>query len=416
MNINMNKIIRALSLALDLAQMSALDDNNNNIIIEEVSNINYSKHAITNHSNRVCYISLEIAHSLHLDYSTIKELYISSLLHDIGASNFFSQSHSNPNFIKDHCTIGAQITCDFPKFDNLSTFILYHHENYDGTGPMKLKGNDIPLISQIIRLSDLLDLLYDNPKPCYMQKEFISSWIKKYTNVIFSPDLVQAFLECSSKDYFWFNLANIDLIDITIRDLLPKFDIYLNLDEFEKIAHIFGNIIDNKSNFTARHSKEISELAYNVSKHIGYSNEKCQKMKIAGLLHDIGKLATPNSILEKNGSLSAEQFCIIKSHVYYTKVILDKIEVIPDISDWASNHHEKLNGKGYPRALSSNELSEESRIMGVCDIYQALTEERPYRNGLSDKEAFSIMDDMAKNNFICSKAISYLKEAVACAN
>lgn len=416
MKINMDKIIRALSLALDLAQISALDDKNNNIIIEEVSNINYSKHAFMNHSERACYVSLEIAHSLQLDYSTIKELYISSLLHDIGASNFFSQSHSYPNFIKDHCAIGSQITYDFPKFNNLNTFILYHHENYDGTGPMKLKGNDIPLISQIIRLSDLLDLLYDDSKPCYIQKEFISNWIKKHTNIIFSPTLVQAFLKCSTKDSFWFNLDNIDLMDIILKDLLPKFDIYLNLDEFEKIAHIFGNIIDNKNNFTARHSIGISELAYNVSKHIGYDNEKCLKMKIAGLLHDIGKLATPNSILEKNGSLSTEQFSIIKSHVYYTKIILDKIEVIPDISDWASNHHEKLNGKGYPRALSSNEISEESRIMGVCDIYQALTEKRPYRKALSPKEAFSIMDDMVKNNFICSKALSYLKETVTSYN
>ncbi|MPM50009.1 hypothetical protein SDC9_96743 [bioreactor metagenome] len=211
-----------------------------------------------------------------------------------------------------------------------------------------------------------------------------------------------------------FGLKNETMVGRTYNLVEKEDNVKYVLDEFEKIAHIFGNIIDNKSNFTARHSKGISELAYNVSKHIGYSNEKCQKMKIAGLLHDIGKLATPNGILEKNGSLSTEQFCIIKSHVYYTKVILDKIEVIPDISDWASNHHEKLNGKGYPRALSSNELSEESRIMGVCDIYQALTEERPYRKSLSDKEAFSIMDDMAKNNFICSKAISYLKEAVAC--
>lgn len=415
MKINMDKIIRALSLALDLAQMSALDKNNN-IIIEEVSNINYSKHIFMNHSKRACYVSLELAYSLQLDYSTIKELYISSLLHDIGASNFFSQSHSYPNFIKDHCTIGSQITSDFPQFNNLSTFILYHHENYDGTGPMNLKGNDIPLISQIIRLSDILDLLYDDSKPCYMQKESISNWIKKHTNIIFSPTLVQAFLKCSSKDSFWFNLENISLMDIILKDFLPEFDIYLNLDEFEKIAHIFGNIIDNKNKFTARHSIGISELAYNVSRHIGYDNEKCLKMKIAGLLHDIGKLAIPNSILEKNGPLSKEQFSIIKSHVYYTKIILDKIEVIPDISDWACNHHEKLNGKGYPRALSSNEISEESRIMGVCDIYQALTEERPYRKGLSYKEAFLIMDDMAKNNFICSRALSYLKEAVTSNN
>ncbi|MBM7870316.1 putative nucleotidyltransferase with HDIG domain [Clostridium pascui] len=411
MKINMDKIIRALSLALDLAQMSALD-NNTNMIVEEISNIDYSKHVFMNHSKRVCYISLELAHSLQLDYSTIEELYVSSLLHDIGASNFFNRSHSYPNFIKEHCLIGSEITSDFPKFNNLSTLILYHHENHDGTGPMKLKNTDIPLASQIMRLADILDLLYDDSKPCYTQKEYISSWIEKHSNIIFSPALIKAFSQCSSKDSFWFNLENINLLDVALKDLLPEFDVYLTLDEFKKIAYIFGNIIDNKNEFTARHSTGISELAYSVAKHLGYDNEKCLKMKIAGLLHDIGKVAIPNNILEKNGPLTKDQFNIIKSHVYYTKVILDKMEVISDISDWASNHHEKLNGKGYPRALSSNEISEESRIMGVCDIYQALTEERPYRKGLSPEETFKIMDDMAKNNFICSKALSYLKETV----
>lgn len=408
MKISMNKIIRALSLALDLAQMSTLD----NDIIENVSNVNYSKHVFMNHSQRVCYVSLELAHSLKLDCSTIKKLYVSSLLHDIGASNFLSQSHSYAHFIKEHCIIGSDITSSFPKFNDLSTLILYHHENYDGTGSMKLKGENIPLISQIIRLADILDVLYDDSKSCYLQKNYISNWIKEHKDIIFSSNLVEAFLECSKKDSFWFNLENINLMDIALKNLLPEFDIYLNLYEFEKIAYIFASIIDNKNKFTARHSVGISELAYDVSKYIGYNDEKCLKMKIAGLLHDIGKLAIPNNILEKNGSLSTDQFSIIKSHVYYTKVILDKMEVISDISDWASNHHEKLNGNGYPRALISDEISEESRIMGVCDIYQALTEERPYRKGLSSKETFEIMNGMAKNNFICSKALSYLKETL----
>src|SRR5690606_5009041 len=104
---------------------------------------------------------------------------------------------------------------------------LYHHENFNGTGPMKLKGEDIPLISQIIRLSDLLDLLYDDSKPCYMQKKSISDWIKEQTNMIFSPNLVQAFFKCSNKDSFWFNLENINHMDVTLTNLLPEFHVYL---------------------------------------------------------------------------------------------------------------------------------------------------------------------------------------------
>lgn len=135
-------------------------------------------------------------------------------------------------------------------------------------------------------------------------------------------------------------------------------------------------------------------------------------MKIAGLLHDIGKLAIPLNILDKNGPLTSQEFGIIKSHAYYTKIILDKIEDIPNISEWASNHHEKLNGQGYPRGLKADELSEESRIMAVCDIYQALTEDRPYRKGLNINNAFNIMDEMVSGGFICAAALGHLKETI----
>ena len=224
--------------------------------------------------------------------------------------------------------------------------------------------------------------------------------------------MVDAFLKTAEKDSFWFDLENITFIDSIFSSIAPNTNIYLNLEEFEKIAEIFSRIIDSKSKFTARHSKGISDLAYTISKHIGYPSEKCTKMQIAGLLHDIGKLATPSSILNKNGPLTKEEFSIIKAHVYYTSIILNKIEDIPEISEWASNHHEKLNGNGYPNKLEAKDLSEESRIMAVCDIYQALTEDRPYRKGLSIDEAIDIMNKMAENNDICKNALGYLKEIV----
>ncbi|HAR87352.1 MAG TPA: hydrolase, partial [Clostridium sp.] len=130
------------------------------------------------------------------------------------------------------------------------------------------------------------------------------------------------------------------------------------------------------------------------------------------LLHDIGKLAIPISILDKDGPLTEEEYSIIKSHTYYTKLILDKIDHISDISLWASSHHEKLNGKGYPRRLKAEDLSEECRIIGVCDIYQSLTADRPYRKGMYMYEAFNILDDMVNRNLICGNAVRHFKNTL----
>ncbi|HBC96824.1 MAG TPA: hydrolase [Clostridium sp.] len=414
MKVSIDKTIRAMAIALDLAQISSNYNNfpGNEPIIENITNVNYSDHKFMHHSQRTTYIALEIANHLNLNQKCKNRIYISALLHDIGAANFLSESHSANLFIKEHCKIGARITEHFPMFKDLSHIILYHHENFNGTGPMKLSKNEIPIESQIIRIADLVEILYNENLSNFQQKGNIIKWVKKNCNKIFSDTIVNAFLKSAQHDMFWLNLQNISFANFILDKMHPGLDEFMNLNEFENISLIFANIIDNKSKFTATHSKGIANLAYKVSKHIGYSMEKCREMKIAGLLHDIGKLAIPLYILDKNDSLTDEEYNIIKSHAYYTKVILDRIEDIPNISEWASNHHEKLNGKGYPQGLEAVDLSEESRIMAVCDIYQALTEDRPYRKGLPSKRAFDIMDNMVFQNLICPNALSYLKEVI----
>lgn len=411
MNISLYRTVRAMSIALDLAEITSIGDKN---IIENVSNINYSLHEFSHHSNRTTYIAMEISKLFNLDKQSLNCLYISSLLHDIGMTSACNLriSHTSDKFIKQHCISGADILKSFPIFDNISDIILYHHENYDGTGSMGLKRDEIPLISQIIRIADLVELSYNEKLPAFKQKEYIINWVKSKTGIIFSEKIVETFLIASSKDVFWFDLENMSFIDTVLNATSLKSDIYLNLEQFEAIAEIFSRIIDTKSSFTAIHSREIAELAYKISKHLGYPEEKCIKMKIAGLLHDIGKLAIPSSILDKKGSLTDEEFSIIKSHAYYTSIILDKIGAIPEISTWASNHHEKLNGNGYPQCLDQENLSEECRIMSVCDIYQALTEDRPYRKGLSIEKAFSILNEMAESNSICKNALAHLKDTI----
>jgi HD-GYP domain-containing protein (c-di-GMP phosphodiesterase class II) len=409
MKINLDKTIRAMSVALDLAEISSVK---NTTIIEHVSNINFSNHNYLNHSKRTTYISLKLGEYFNLSEVTMKKLYITALLHDIGAANFLKESHISNTFILDHCKNGCKILEAFPVYSNISPLILFHHENYDGSGPMGVSGDDIPFESQIIRLADLVELLYSEKMPSHVQKYKIISWVKSNANSIFSQKLVNAFWDITKADIFWFDIENITLLDFILDNISPKLNVSLDLFQFEKIAYILASIIDNKSAFTARHSMGISNLAFMVSKYLGYSEEKCLQMKIAGLLHDIGKLAIPNSILDKNGSLTQDEFCIIKSHVYYTKMILDGIEDIREISEWASNHHEKLNGTGYPRNLDESKLFEESRIMGVCDIYQALTEDRPYRNGLDKNKTFAILDGMVLDGLICGDALNTLKEAL----
>lgn len=409
MKISLNNIVNALSIALDLAMA------NSNLglkIMEDIGSTNNTKSNFSYHSIRTAYISLRIGKQLNLNDESYKNLYISAMLHDIGCQGIFDKAHAHKEYIKEHCIEGANMILKIPMFIHMYDIILYHHENYDGSGAMKLKNYLTPIESQIIRLADSVEILYDETIPFYMQKDKIIDYVKKNEGTIFSPKIVNVFLEISTAESFWLDINNTPFFPFILQDLLPKNITYVTLEEFEYVADIFASIIDNKSSFTASHSRGIANLAYEVSKYIGYSESKCLKMKIAGLLHDIGKVAIPNNILDKSTSLTNEEFSIIKSHTYYTKLILDRIDEISDICDWACNHHEKLNGDGYPRKLKAEEISEEARIIGVCDIYQALTEDRPYRKGMYMYEAFTILDDMANNGFICKSAVKYMKDTL----
>ncbi len=121
---------------------------------------------------------------------------------------------------------------------------------------------------------------------------------------------------------------------------------------------------------------------------------------LAGALHDIGKMAVGNEILEKPDKLTDEEFDKMKNHVGYTYLILSQVDGFEDIRDWAALHHEKLNGKGYPFGKTADELNEQERIMACVDIYQALTEERPYKKGMSHEKTCDILDEMAEKGFV----------------
>src|SRR5690606_24057309 len=110
---------------------------------------------------------------------------------------------------------------------------------------------------------------------------------------------------------------------------------------------------------------------------------------------------------------SESEFQVIKSHPYYTKLILKQIEGIEDIAEWAGNHHERLNGKGYPEKLTEAQITREDQIIAIVDIYQALTEDRPYRKGYDCSTAIGIMKDMVDRGEISREMLNDFKHYIS---
>ena len=167
-----------------------------------------------------------------------------------------------------------------------------------------------------------------------------------------------------------------------------------------EISKVLSTIIDSKSEYTALHTMELMNKAKIVCKHYNLSEDRSYRLQIAANLHDLGKLATPIDILEKPGSLSDEELFIMKKHAYSTYSILNNIKGFEEITKIASAHHEKLDGSGYPFGLKEIELQFEQKLLACLDIYQALTEKRPYRKPMTHKEAMNILYSSAENNYV----------------
>ncbi|MDR0784944.1 MAG: HD domain-containing protein [Treponema sp.] len=381
MTFNRNEFVGAFSLALDFLE-SSLRSN------------------VTNHGKRVALIALRLGEQLGLSSEDMFDLYAGAMLHDNGMTHAVYDAIDAaklPDMERDasHCIVGERNLKAFPFLKNREGMILYHHEAYDGSGYFGAFGGSIPLLAHIINLADTTEILYSKGADKQAMMERLALW----KGGKFSAELCEAFEAFGGNLGFWLSLDN-KFIAQELARRAPKYDMALSLEELLPIAGIFRRLIDAKSPFTGRHSQGITEKSALMADFYGFDAERKAKLMIAADLHDAGKLAVPNAVLDKPGALDAAEIEIVKPHPYYTRKMLENIIGFEDVTEWASNHHEKLDGAGYPYGFTAERLDFESRLMACIDIFQALTEDRPYRKPLDQGTVSRIMFDMASKGGI----------------
>ena len=161
--------------------------------------------------------------------------------------------------------------------------------------------------------------------------------------------------------------------------------------DMDQVCQAFAAIVDAKSPFTADHSRRVAGYAVRIGEALGLDSMQKTRLWQAGLLHDLGKLGVPNLILVKPGKLTDDEWETIRRHPEWTARILADLPALADVRRVAAAHHEKLDGSGYWRGLGESQLSLEMRVLAVADIFDALTAERPYRRGMTQKEVEAIL-------------------------
>ena len=376
MNINRHSLIFGLSYALDVA----------------------GKYK-TSHSKSTAYLSVMLGRRIGLCETAIMDIYYAALLHDIGLSD--------SKEIVTHCVNGEKMLSKLPLSKGIARCVYYHHEYYNGSGVFKLSGDDIPLCSQIICFSSAFDDVFGEVTGDYNRNLYLDvcRWLEE-NKIMFSDKIVSAFEDLIKHEFFLLDYFDQETKYTLSQKIIVDDSVYYKYDDVVKYARCFADIIDRKSPFTFTHSQGIAQLARTAAKHLGYDIETQDKMYIAGLLHDIGKLYVSTDILHKNGKLTPDERFEINKHTYYTRRILEQIQGFEDIVGMASNHHEKIDGTGYPRRIPGDQLSELEKVMAICDVYQALTEARPYRESLSIKKVWEIINDMALNQHLDKQLVA----------
>ncbi|WP_156876988.1 HD-GYP domain-containing protein [Paludibacterium yongneupense] len=378
-DVDLRHVIFALSDALDLV---GVDD--------------------VGHGKRVGIMAAGCGRALGRSGDEQERLFDLGLLHDIGVSSTRVHAHLVAEFdwegSQDHCATGAALLRGFAPLSSLAAPVLHHHTRWEKLACMP---GVTPQEAEQANLIYLVDRVDAQAAPYYatggilMQATALRESIAERSGTYFAPALVDAFLAASACEAFWLQLEPRGIAAILLERQAQGRRCAATMAELKQLATIFSRIVDAKSPFTAQHSLGVARLARLLAQRMGLDAERCDRLEIAALLHDLGKLRVPDEVLEKPGPLDDRERKLINAHSFETYQILRPIRGFEDIARWAAYHHEEPDGNGYPFHVTRAALPLEARLLRVADIFQAMAQDRPYREGMNGEAILAFLRTLA---------------------
>jgi len=406
--------------------------------------------AVPGHAIRSSLLAVRIAHEIGLDHAAVSDLYYASLLKDVGCSSnsalmcqivggddrivkagvklddwtrpltpkpstvkllwqqvlpgasplkkaarlakmAATQHRNNRDLIALRCDRGAMIVRKLGLGIPIAIAVRHLDEHWDGGGyPSGLKGSAIPILSRLMCVAQHLDAFCMQHGP-----QVALDTLVRRSRRWFDPQLTAAAVALGHSSRLWTNCLPDDPVQETrtaILHLNPERQTHLSALDIDAICETFADVVDAKSPFTYRHSLGVMDAAVAIAHVLGLAPSRIRLIRRAALLHDVGKLSISNAILDKPTRLTEAELTLVKAHPGLSAEILGHIAAFGEIALVAGEHHEKIDGSGYPNRLRGPDLSLESRLLAIADIFGALSEKRPYREARSPAEITAIMD------------------------
>jgi putative nucleotidyltransferase with HDIG domain len=285
------------------------------------------------------------------------------------------------------CERGAEIARMLGFSEDCAQAIRALDEHWNGRGqPYGLRGEDIPMFARILGVAQTFEVFLTSHG---LNAAF--GIVAERRGTWFDPRLSDAVSSMRGDSAFWQTLGERDAIEI-VKGIEPADQVIVaDEDRLDLVAEAFAQVIDAKSPWTFQHSTGVADLSTAIADTLGCPRHTLPALRRAALLHDLGKLGVSNLILDKPGRLTSEEYAIVREHPEWTHQILNRVSCLRPLDEVASAHHERLDGHGYHRGLTIDELSLPARVICTADICDALRASRPYRPGLPTHRLLEIM-------------------------
>ncbi|MBI2766327.1 MAG: HD domain-containing protein [Chloroflexi bacterium] len=374
------------------------------------------------HAQRVAYIGVYLADELGLDPTRIEEVFFGCLLHDVGMAACpapaaeVARARREPAGLRSalasvptgnwaevietlaaHCDYGAKVVRRLGLGESVARGVASHHDCWDGSGlPGAQNGERMPIVSRIVAAADRVEAMIDVEGSPLVVRRRGPQLVTDMAGSELDPAIAERMAALAIRDEFWLGFYDNDLA-ATLMSL--NYGGIMNREELFDFLTVISDVVDARNGREAGRGRRVADFAHNVALACDVTERRADLVTVAALLQDIGTLGVPANVLSKPDILTIDEMSSVQLHPIYARDILSEIPGLGAPAWWVGCHHERVDGKGYPGMLEGEEVPLEAQIIGICEAFDALTSDRPYRKAMGGADAIEVLRGLSGTRF-----------------
>jgi HD-GYP domain-containing protein (c-di-GMP phosphodiesterase class II) len=378
------------------------------------------------HAQRVAYVGVFLAEELGLDATRIEEVFFGCLLHDVGmaaathparvetgrGSRLISGSATAREVLSAvpaggwadviealtvHCDQGAKIVRRLGLGEPVARAVASHHDCWDGSGlPGSQAGSRVPMVARIVAVADRVESMIDAEGSPLMVRKRGPGLVREMAGSELDPEIADRMAKLAARDEFWLGFYDNDM---SASLMALNYGGIMARDELFDFLGVISDVVDGRNGREQGRGRRVADLSRQVALACDMTERRADLVKVAALLQDVGTLGVPAHVLSKPDILTIDEMSAVQLHPTYARDILSEIPGLGAAAWWVGCHHERVDGKGYPGMLEGDEVPVEAQIIGMCEAFDALTSDRPYRRAMAPADAIEVMRGLAGTRF-----------------